>query len=168
MTAVTRKPSSGSMSVALLASVTPHLLDLQADLLAQGVDLGLQIADARLGLANSGVGVPTLIEKPGQRDAGLRVPVQAIDGVAALREPGECGDGGAVLAVDGAESEMLRAHLIGERRQLRARLDRLGEQLVEGRVKARSEEHTSELQSPDHLVCRLLLEKKKHHKDYAH
>src|SRR5258708_10894951 len=32
--------------------------------------------------------------------------------------------------------------------------DRLGEKL-------RSEEHTSELQSPDHLVCRLLLEKKK-------
>src|SRR5690348_17637738 len=27
--------------------------------------------------------------------------------------------------------------------------------------KARSEEHTSELQSPVHLVCRLLLEKKK-------
>src|SRR5438552_14862822 len=26
----------------------------------------------------------------------------------------------------------------------------------------RSEEHTSELQSPDHLVCRLLLEKKKY------
>src|SRR5258708_23087499 len=35
---------------------------------------------------------------------------------------------------------------------------------------ARSEEHTSELQSPDHLVCRLLLEKKKNnntaHPDY--
>src|SRR5258708_24845517 len=29
------------------------------------------------------------------------------------------------------------------------------------RKKSRSEEHTSELQSPDHLVCRLLLEKKK-------
>src|SRR5258708_29552277 len=28
-------------------------------------------------------------------------------------------------------------------------------------VLLRSEEHTSELQSPDHLVCRLLLEKKK-------
>src|SRR5258708_24477540 len=28
-------------------------------------------------------------------------------------------------------------------------------------VANRSEEHTSELQSPDHLVCRLLLEKKK-------
>src|SRR5258708_10193526 len=34
----------------------------------------------------------------------------------------------------------------------------------------RSEEHTSELQSPDHLVCRLLLEKKKpkDHTEYRH
>src|SRR5258708_39082903 len=36
--------------------------------------------------------------------------------------------------------------------------------LIEGQhwstVPPRSEEHTSELQSPDHLVCRLLLEKK--------
>src|SRR4051794_41282635 len=30
---------------------------------------------------------------------------------------------------------------------------------------ARSEEHTSELQSPVHLVCRLLLEKKKKKRD---
>src|SRR2546422_7292826 len=32
---------------------------------------------------------------------------------------------------------------------------------VEARTQARSEEHTSELQSRLHLVCRLLLEKKK-------
>src|SRR5258708_33228835 len=34
--------------------------------------------------------------------------------------------------------------------------------LNENRIRqlVRSEEHTSELQSPDHLVCRLLLEKK--------
>src|SRR5258708_11521088 len=31
---------------------------------------------------------------------------------------------------------------------------------------SRSEEHTSELQSPDHLVCRLLLEKK-NNKQYS-
>src|SRR5574340_1549800 len=31
------------------------------------------------------------------------------------------------------------------------------------RGRARSEEHTSELQSPKDLVCRLLLEKKKNH-----
>src|SRR5258708_31670493 len=35
----------------------------------------------------------------------------------------------------------------------------LSYRLFPGR-KGRSEEHTSELQSPDHLVCRLLLEKK--------
>src|SRR5690348_17674736 len=34
------------------------------------------------------------------------------------------------------------------------------ERIVVGEIK-RSEEHTSELQSPVHLVCRLLLEKKK-------
>src|SRR5256885_12765933 len=32
----------------------------------------------------------------------------------------------------------------------------------------RSEEHTSELQSPCNLVCRLLLEKKKHHAKAGH
>src|SRR5947208_10586142 len=32
----------------------------------------------------------------------------------------------------------------------------------------RSEEHTSELQSPDHLVCRLLLEKKKNTNKQLH
>src|SRR5256885_5231847 len=33
--------------------------------------------------------------------------------------------------------------------------------IFDGRRKQRSEEHTSELQSPCNLVCRLLLEKKK-------
>src|SRR5258708_28241627 len=37
------------------------------------------------------------------------------------------------------------------------RLPHLHKQQIED---MRSEEHTSELQSPDHLVCRLLLEKK--------
>src|SRR5215216_6867533 len=41
----------------------------------------------------------------------------------------------------------------GRRRSRRRRFARGG--------RGRSEEHTSELQSPDHLVCRLLLEKKK-------
>src|SRR5207244_10682466 len=37
---------------------------------------------------------------------------------------------------------------------------------LEASRKKRSEEHTSELQSPDHLVCRLLLEKKNSHTEY--
>src|SRR5258708_24712345 len=36
-----------------------------------------------------------------------------------------------------------------------------GRRDADKRPVARSEEHTSELQSPDHLVCRLLLETKK-------
>src|SRR5258708_28108861 len=48
----------------------------------------------------------------------------------------------------------------------RDRLAHLGARARECPTRARraqrSEEHTSELQSPDHLVCRLLLEKKKH------
>src|SRR2546429_155786 len=39
----------------------------------------------------------------------------------------------------------------------------LNQQLSEDRANERSEEHTSELQSRLHLVCRLLLEKKKHY-----
>src|SRR5256885_12740925 len=40
---------------------------------------------------------------------------------------------------------------------------KLYEQLtLQARAEARSEEHTSELQSPCNLVCRLLLEKKKY------
>src|SRR3712207_8569040 len=37
----------------------------------------------------------------------------------------------------------------------------VGERLVHARPDVRSEEHTSELQSRQYLVCRLLLEKKK-------
>src|SRR5438876_5798848 len=40
-------------------------------------------------------------------------------------------------------------------------LDRLGAESQTTCASVRSEEHTSELQSPVHLVCRLLLEKKK-------
>src|SRR5258708_9613137 len=45
--------------------------------------------------------------------------------------------------------------------ELRKRLSPEERDLAEQRAQLlRSEEHTSELQSPDHLVCRLLLEKK--------
>src|SRR5258708_15322513 len=49
-------------------------------------------------------------------------------------------------------------HMIGSRPAMMATTV-----IIFGRTRstARSEEHTSELQSPDHLVCRLLLEKKK-------
>src|SRR5258708_9478564 len=53
---------------------------------------------------------------------------------------------------------LFRSH---DRRAPRQNLDpSLVGELAHARA-IRSEEHTSELQSPDHLVCRLLLEKKK-------
>src|SRR5207244_5355171 len=55
------------------------------------------------------------------------------------------------------------AHLAAAAAELRAEATRIAPRLA-GRtvwIVSRSEEHTSELQSPDHLVCRLLLEKKK-------
>src|SRR5258708_12381657 len=58
------------------------------------------------------------------------------------------------------------------RGQERARPRSRGGSAPRGHVapRERSEEHTSELQSPDHLVCRLLLEKKKkpHHSATSH
>src|SRR5256885_9045054 len=44
----------------------------------------------------------------------------------------------------------------------------LERRLLQAARAARSEEHTSELQSPCNLVCRLLLEKKKKHTAEAH
>src|SRR5690348_17789236 len=54
--------------------------------------------------------------------------------------------------------EQLHQVLLRRRHQ---RLDDVDVALAAVRLQLRSEEHTSELQSPVHLVCRLLLEKKK-------
>src|SRR5258708_36312938 len=51
--------------------------------------------------------------------------------------------------------------LIPVGRLLRILDQSISQAIVQGAEVLQSEEHTSELQSPDHLVCRLLLEKKK-------
>src|SRR3712207_6887744 len=64
-----------------------------------------------------------------------------------------------------------RVPAVGPRRQCRAQLlERVesGERRTHVGGVERSEEHTSELQSRQYLVCRLLLEKKKHHNDSAY
>src|SRR5438552_7889086 len=53
------------------------------------------------------------------------------------------------------------AHRAAGERHLGQAYRRFGAVELEPGLSGRSEEHTSELQSPDHLVCRLLLEKKK-------
>src|SRR3712207_7380120 len=55
-------------------------------------------------------------------------------------------------------SERAKLHVLAVRRVIRTRFSRALNKAAE---KQRSEEHTSELQSRQYLVCRLLLEKKK-------
>src|SRR5437762_8680175 len=72
----------------------------------------------------------------------------------------------------GATAECKFAHELVDPRGRHARLHDVGQLiqalrhhragLAHAGKPARSEEHTSELQSPMYLVCRLLLEKKKH------
>src|SRR5690625_6321407 len=117
------------------------------------LDIGMIITDRAL--IDPGAGDIAQIEGYGP------VPVDCVreDLRAALREPADLQDG--PIGPDGPD--------------LRAVLRRLythpttGELVaVESKARAfpkamRSEEHTSELQSRGHLVCRLLLEKKKQH-----
>src|SRR5258708_29886388 len=65
-------------------------------------------------------------------------------------EPPRCG----IAGIRGHQADGVRRPVSGACRRLRTASRR-------ARQIARSEEHTSKLQSPDHLVCRLLLEKKK-------
>src|SRR5437763_5675079 len=73
-------------------------------------------------------------------------------------------DGEVCVGVDArlVELDQPRALGLGEFAALDALRDEASEALVQlAALVARSEEHTSELQSPMYLVCRLLLEKKR-------
>src|SRR5438876_9752430 len=66
------------------------------------------------------------------------------------------------VAHDGVAREGQRAEHGASARKRDLEVLEHGQVVVDRRVlELRSEEHTSELQSPVHLVCRLLLEKKK-------
>src|SRR3712207_8251773 len=73
-----------------------------------------------------------------------------------FRSPGGHGLGVGFAAARGLAPEQLGLALDRRQRVLKV----VGER-VEQRLTVRSEEHTSELQSRQYLVCRLLLEKKK-------
>src|SRR5256885_11790839 len=63
--------------------------------------------------------------------------------------------GAGVVSLDGQMID--RPHLVHAQRVL----DSIDRKEGSSKLRIRSEEHTSELQSPCNLVCRLLLEKKK-------
>src|SRR5947208_8087706 len=56
---------------------------------------------------------------------------------------------------------------VGARARMASTRTEASRSRLRSRRRPRSEEHTSELQSPDHLVCRLLLEKKNATRQYG-
>src|SRR5256885_4784719 len=78
------------------------------------------------------------------------------DKLTVLRDPASPDDAEAIFQIISERQErvIVGMNALGQVRELQLRL--------RVRFKLRSEEHTSELQSPCNLVCRLLLEKKKH------
>src|SRR5256885_2740498 len=73
----------------------------------------------------------------------------------AVPNPGRMAMGAVITAPDG------RRHLLSEPCHERGCNNEAELRALMAALQARSEEHTSELQSPCNLVCRLLLEKKK-------
>src|SRR2546427_8419063 len=71
-----------------------------------------------------------------------------------FRSSGGLGELGVGLAAGPARAQQQGFQLIGREHQRR-------QQKAGPHLEARSEEHTSELQSQSNIVCRLLLEKKK-------
>mgnify|MGYP007026203974 CR=1 FL=1 len=69
---------------------------------------------------------------------------------------------GAIAELRGIDLEALRLGDVAAHRAQRDTHVRHAREPLGGRHARRSEEHTSELQSRRNLVCRLLLEKKKH------
>src|SRR3712207_7969017 len=75
-----------------------------------------------------------------------------------LAQPGERAE----VGDPPVEGELVHLEVAGVQHQTGGGADRHGERIRDGVVHGeRSEEHTSELQSRQYLVCRLLLEKKK-------
>src|SRR2546426_7380531 len=104
-----------------------------------------------------------------ETDGGNGTPATPLAAKAKTEDP-ENGSNGRAKGVESLEHQ--ESFLADRVQSLRVELETLlthalrvrnesGEELEKGQEKVRSEEHTSELQSPCNLVCRLLLEKKK-------
>src|SRR5439155_20116653 len=94
---------------------------------------------------------PAVVPTPEQRDRLSQLCLQRVGRCLIVRreQRGDHALEGGEIAVEGVGGQRARSPV------------RLSSEHAQGVIAARSEEHTSELQSRGHLVCRLLLEKKK-------
>src|SRR5256885_7878833 len=63
---------------------------------------------------------------------------------------------------------LVRQAMVRAQREHKLLLTSEGTEVEQELIECRSEEHTSELQSPCNIVCRLLLEKKKYYSKIIH
>src|SRR5437764_2812465 len=117
-----------------------------------------------LGLAASKLHLPALDEPERVRlhripHPASRIPCQPTQGL--IHIPGRLLAGDLPRQLDAGRHRRVGRHA-------RQRTELVGPEPEHVELARRSEEHTSELQSPMYLVCRLLLEKKKHHPTVLH
>src|SRR5258708_14554014 len=132
-----------------LDTVRMNLLRRQITLLLAGLTLGLAVS-VQVAIAKKDKRESATSQMDGQKRA-----LHALNRLAFGPRPGDV-ERVAAMGVDKWIDQQLHPDKIDDH-ALDARLEQLRTLRMSTR---RSEEHTSELQSPDHLVCRLLLEKK--------
>src|SRR5690348_17434685 len=99
----------------------------------------------------------------------LRPPRSTLFPYTTLFRSGDLAGGGRAVSYGGGFCPALRPGWLRRIRRVRRRPLRSSRIRILAQCRVpRSEEHTSELQSPVHLVCRLLLEKKKIHESTVH
>src|SRR2546426_3264674 len=104
---------------------------------------------------------PERIALMGDSSGGHLAALVALAGEHALFREGNAADPHGRISTTVKVCVPIYAVLDLARQWRRDQISRPRDQIVEKFLGARSEEHTSELQSPCNLVCRLLLEKKK-------
>src|SRR2546422_2797142 len=137
----------------------PDAIELQPDKVLQDLfDQGRQVGELARTRYPGGVLIDLPHDARVERVAATRKLLDA--GAPAIFEATFIADN-TYVAIDVLEKQGDGYHLTEVKSSSSLKDEHIPDVAIQARVAARSEEHTSELQSRLHLVCRLLLEKKK-------
>src|SRR2546427_5641990 len=138
-----------------------RIIQRAAELQAGEQDIGEGLTEPELLALGQDVGIPSRSLRQALLEEQTRPPAEARGGVLAwLVGPGRL-SAQRVVAGEPAVIDRALGTWMQEEELLQVKRRYADHTTWEPKVGARSEEHTSELQSQSNLVCRLLLEKKK-------